>query len=86
VDSALKGKRLNPPYKNCSPIGIAYHVFQMHAGNLCGCGMNEMVGNDLDMERIVAMTGCACITSHFAAFDLAGGAMPYVKIAWVHKL
>ncbi len=48
--------------------------------------MNEMVGNDLDMERIVAMTGCACITSHFAAFDLAGGAMPYVKIAWVHKL
>ncbi len=58
----------------------------MHAGNLCGCGMNEMVVNDLDMERILAMTGCACITSHFAAFDLAGGAMPYVKIAWVHKL
>ncbi len=85
VDSALKGKRLNPPYKNRNSVrvGIAYHIFRMHAGNLCGCGMNEMVGNDLDIERILVMAGCACITSHFAGFDLAGGAMPYVRFVWV---
>jgi len=29
----------------------------MHAGNLCGCGMNEMDGNDFDIERIIAMVG-----------------------------
>ncbi|UJS21360.1 MAG: hypothetical protein L3J18_03380 [Candidatus Brocadia sp.] len=48
--------------------------------------MNEMVVNDLDMERILVMAGCACITSHVTGFDLAGGAMPYVKIVWIHNL
>ncbi|KKO19030.1 MAG: hypothetical protein BROFUL_02253 [Candidatus Brocadia fulgida] len=43
--------------------------------------MNEMIVSDLDMERILVMAGCACITSHFAGFDPTGGAMPYVKIA-----
>jgi hypothetical protein len=57
----------------------------MHAGNLCGCGMNEMVVSDLGIERILAMAGCACITSHFAGFDLAGGAMPYVKIVFTNS-
>ncbi|MCE7910428.1 MAG: hypothetical protein DCC43_15775 [Candidatus Brocadia sp.] len=55
----------------------------MHAGNLCGCGMNEMIVSDLDMERILAMAGCACITSHFAWFDLADGVMPYVRFVWM---
>ncbi|KKO19032.1 MAG: hypothetical protein L3J18_03435 [Candidatus Brocadia sp.] len=45
--------------------------------------MNEMIVSDLDMERILAMAGCACITSHFAWFDLADGVMPYVRFVWM---
>ncbi len=37
--------------------------------------------SDLDMERILVMTGCACITLHFAGFDLAGGALLYKNIS-----
>jgi hypothetical protein len=48
--------------------------------------MDEMVGSDLNIERILVMVGRACITSHFTAFDLAGGALPYRKIVWIHKL
>ncbi|MDN3513173.1 MAG: hypothetical protein NG747_02095 [Candidatus Brocadia sp.] len=38
-------------------VGIAYHVFRIYMGNLCGCGMNEMDGNDFGMERIMVMMG-----------------------------
>ncbi len=44
-----------------------------------------MNGNDSDIERFLAMAGCACITSHFAGFDLAGGAKPYVKIVFTNS-
>jgi hypothetical protein len=43
--------------------------------------MNEMIASDLDMERILIMTDCACIASHFAGFNLASGAMPYKNIS-----
>ena len=45
-------------------VGIAYHLFQIYVGNLCGCGMNETDGNDFDIERIKVMVGHACIASY----------------------
>ena len=34
-------------------IGIAYHLFRIYVGNLCGCGMNEMDGNDLTLNGLL---------------------------------
>ena len=38
-------------------VGIAYHLFRIYVGNLCGCGMNEMGGTDLLKWRCYALAG-----------------------------
>jgi len=51
----------------------------MHVGNLCRYGMNEMDGNDFDIERFIAIGDMLALPR--GGFILAGGAMPYIKIA-----
>ena len=48
-------------------------------GNLCGRGMNEMDGNEFDIERFIAIGDMLALPR--GGFILAGGAMPYIKIA-----
>lgn len=49
----------------CAAVaGDAYRLIRRHAGNFCGCGMNEMAGNDSGIEGIVVMVSRSCITSH----------------------
>jgi len=33
-------------------VGIAYHLFRIYVGNLCGCGMNEMDGTILTLNGL----------------------------------
>jgi len=41
--------------------------------------MNEMDGNDFDIERFIAIGDMLALPR--GGFILAGGAMPYIKIA-----
>jgi len=42
---------------------------------LCGRGMNEMDGNEFDIERFIAI-GDMLAFHHIDGFDLAGDALP----------
>jgi len=55
-------------------VGSAYHVFQMHAGNLCGCGMNEMDETILTLNGFIAMVG-SCL-HYITLLGLIWQAMP----------
>jgi len=46
-----------------SRVGIAYHVFRMYVGNLCGCGMNKMDGTILISNGLLQWWTYACLTS-----------------------
>jgi hypothetical protein len=33
-------------------VGIAYHLFHIYVGNLCGCEMNEMDGTTMTSDGL----------------------------------